>query len=143
MAVIEPGLAAWRGPQLARKVSSNQPLRDVREIVNAILYVNRTGCAWEYLPHDFPPMRRSRRTVVDIRLIRASAAAVGLALEEDHAVTRPAPERPAPPPAPRAHHNPSARSTALLLQTVLGGAAASATTTLVTILCHGLVHMRW
>ena len=26
-----------------------------REIVNAILYVGRTGCAWRALPHDFPP----------------------------------------------------------------------------------------
>ena len=26
-----------------------------REIVNAILYVLRTGCGWEYLPHDLPP----------------------------------------------------------------------------------------
>ena len=25
-----------------------------REIVNAILYVLRTGCGWEYLPHDLP-----------------------------------------------------------------------------------------
>jgi len=25
--------------------------------VNAILYVNRTGCAWRYLPKDFPPWR--------------------------------------------------------------------------------------
>jgi transposase len=30
---------------------------DLREIVNAILYVNRTGIAWEYLPHDFPPYK--------------------------------------------------------------------------------------
>lgn len=28
---------------------------DLREIVNAIFYVLRTGCQWEYLPHDFPP----------------------------------------------------------------------------------------
>lgn len=28
---------------------------DYREIVNAILYVARSGCAWELLPHDFPP----------------------------------------------------------------------------------------
>ena len=28
-----------------------------RAIVNAILYVNRTGCAWRYLPQDFPPWR--------------------------------------------------------------------------------------
>jgi putative transposase len=26
-------------------------------IVDAILYVNRTGCAWRYLPADFPPWR--------------------------------------------------------------------------------------
>jgi putative transposase len=28
---------------------------DLREVVNAILYVLRTGCAWHLLPHDFPP----------------------------------------------------------------------------------------
>jgi putative transposase len=28
---------------------------DIREVVNAILYVLRTGCAWDLLPHDFPP----------------------------------------------------------------------------------------
>lgn len=28
-----------------------------REIVNALLYVLRTGCAWRLLPHDFPPWR--------------------------------------------------------------------------------------
>ena len=28
-----------------------------REIVNGILYVLRTGCAWRLLPHDFPPWR--------------------------------------------------------------------------------------
>jgi putative transposase len=28
---------------------------DVREVVNAILYVDKNGCAWRALPHDFPP----------------------------------------------------------------------------------------
>jgi transposase len=28
---------------------------DFREVVNAIEYVLRTGCAWSTLPHDFPP----------------------------------------------------------------------------------------
>ena len=27
---------------------------DVRTVVNAILYLNRSGCAWRYLPRDFP-----------------------------------------------------------------------------------------
>ena len=31
--------------------------QDLREIVNAILYVNRTGIAWEYCRHDFPPYK--------------------------------------------------------------------------------------
>ena len=26
-----------------------------REMVNAMLYVLRTGCSWRLLPHDFPP----------------------------------------------------------------------------------------
>jgi transposase len=28
---------------------------DLREVVNAIFYVLRTGCPWRYLPKDFPP----------------------------------------------------------------------------------------
>ena len=28
---------------------------DVREILNALLYLARTGCQWRMLPHDFPP----------------------------------------------------------------------------------------
>jgi putative transposase len=27
---------------------------DLREVMNAILYVNRAGCQWDMLPHDFP-----------------------------------------------------------------------------------------
>ena len=29
----------------------------LRRITEAILYVDRTGCAWRYLPSDFPPWR--------------------------------------------------------------------------------------
>uniref|UniRef100_A0AAU2K157 IS5 family transposase n=1 Tax=Streptomyces sp. NBC_00049 TaxID=2903617 RepID=A0AAU2K157_9ACTN len=54
-ALIEPVFTAWRterkGPGTAARV------HDLREIVNAILYVNRTGIPWEYLPHDFPPFK--------------------------------------------------------------------------------------
>jgi putative transposase len=28
-----------------------------REVVNAILYLDRAGCAWRMLPHDFPPCK--------------------------------------------------------------------------------------
>src|SRR5438309_11359330 len=28
---------------------------DMREVVNAILYLNRSGCQWDMLPHDLPP----------------------------------------------------------------------------------------
>ena len=28
---------------------------DLRDVVNAIFYLSRTGCQWRYLPKDFPP----------------------------------------------------------------------------------------
>lgn len=28
---------------------------DMREVVNAALYLNRSGCSWRMLPHEFPP----------------------------------------------------------------------------------------
>ena len=28
---------------------------DMREVLNAIFYVVKTGCQWDMLPHDFPP----------------------------------------------------------------------------------------
>ncbi len=30
---------------------------DLREVLNAIFYRERSGCAWEMLPHDFPPAK--------------------------------------------------------------------------------------
>lgn len=30
---------------------------DLREVVNAILYISRNGATWRALPHDFPPWR--------------------------------------------------------------------------------------
>lgn len=35
--------------------SGGRPARERREILDAIGYVVRTGCAWRCLPHDFPP----------------------------------------------------------------------------------------
>jgi len=31
--------------------------RDLRELLNAIFYLNKTGCPWRYLPKDFPPYK--------------------------------------------------------------------------------------
>lgn len=49
--------AAWARlePLLPRASGTGRPRRVAqREIVNAILYVSRSGCAWRLLPHDFP-----------------------------------------------------------------------------------------
>ena len=54
-ALIAPRLAAWRQTRTDAGVGGRAASHDLREIVNAILYVNRTGIAWRYLPHDLPP----------------------------------------------------------------------------------------
>ena len=54
-ALIEPFLAAWRKARIDRRPTGKQAPTDLRDIFDAILYVNRTGIAWKYLPHDFPP----------------------------------------------------------------------------------------
>lgn len=37
-------------------VGAGRPLEvDLRRVWDAILYINKTGCQWAYLPHDFPP----------------------------------------------------------------------------------------
>ena len=56
-ALIEPVLSAWRAERAAAGLGLAAPVHDLREIVNAILYVNRAGCAWHLLPHDFPPYK--------------------------------------------------------------------------------------
>jgi transposase len=52
-ALIEPVITAWKAAH--RSVSGRQGGYEMREIVNAILYQSRTGCQWDYLPHDLPP----------------------------------------------------------------------------------------
>jgi transposase len=43
-------------PLLPLPDPEGRPLEHARrEIVNALLYVLRTGCAWRQLPHDLPP----------------------------------------------------------------------------------------
>jgi putative transposase len=46
--IIEPLLPGPRA--LGRPIAYSR-----REILNAIFYLNRNGCTWRNLPHDFPP----------------------------------------------------------------------------------------
>ena len=42
-------------PFLQRPEPTGRPTTlDLREVVNALLYMARTGCQWRMLPHDFP-----------------------------------------------------------------------------------------
>ena len=34
---------------------------DLREVVNALLYMMRTGCQWRMLPREFPPRSTVQR----------------------------------------------------------------------------------
>jgi putative transposase len=42
-------------PFLPKPKRMGRPPADLREVVNAILYLVRTGCQWRMLPKDFPP----------------------------------------------------------------------------------------
>jgi putative transposase len=49
-AIIEPLIPA------ARTQHGGRPREvDLREVINTILYLNRTGCQWDMLPHDLLP----------------------------------------------------------------------------------------
>jgi len=42
-------------PLLPKKTRGRHPLHSRREMMNAMLYITRTGCQWRMLPHDLPP----------------------------------------------------------------------------------------
>jgi putative transposase len=45
-------------PHLAAPKATGRPkMHASREILNAIFYVVRGGCAWRLLPNDFPPWK--------------------------------------------------------------------------------------
>src|SRR4051812_23811960 len=47
-ALVEPHIPGGPGGGRPRKT-------DMRDVVDAVLYILRTGCQWRYLPLDFPP----------------------------------------------------------------------------------------
>ncbi|MEU0965043.1 IS5 family transposase [Streptomyces sp. NPDC005917] len=53
-ALIEQTLTAWRKARLDRRPTGQPASVELREVFDALLYVNRTGIPWKYLPHDFP-----------------------------------------------------------------------------------------
>ncbi len=55
-------LSAAEWAQVSRFIPAPKPggrpaKYERREIVNALLYVVRTGCQWRAMPHDLPPWR--------------------------------------------------------------------------------------
>jgi transposase len=62
-------------PHFAPSNRGRPPEHTARTLLNAILYVLRTGCAWWMLPHDFPPYKSVyttfRRWIRDGRLRKA------------------------------------------------------------------------
>ena len=38
----------------SNKKTGGRPPEDLHEIINAIFYVQKTGCSWRSIPHDFP-----------------------------------------------------------------------------------------
>ncbi len=46
--IVEPLLPAG-------KFGGRPRTTNIREVLNAVFYLLRTGCAWRLLPHDFPP----------------------------------------------------------------------------------------
>ena len=53
--VIEPLVTSPPSPHGGRPAEI-----DLRAIVNALIYKNRTGCQWRLLPADFPPISSVR-----------------------------------------------------------------------------------
>src|SRR5450755_3611574 len=73
---LEPLLQTARGERHAGGRPRKYPLR---WIVDAMLYVVKTGCQWRQLPADFPPWKSVHE---QFRAWRASGERVGQALRE-------------------------------------------------------------
>ncbi len=53
-ALMEPTLTAWRAERQKTSLNLGGKVTDLREVMNAILFLNRTGVPWRYLPNAFP-----------------------------------------------------------------------------------------
>ncbi|MDX3586084.1 transposase [Streptomyces europaeiscabiei] len=56
-------MSTWRAERRRHALDIGRPPEhDLREIMNAILYVDPTGVQGRCLPHDFPPFRPATAT---------------------------------------------------------------------------------
>src|SRR5918992_1618523 len=77
----------WLSRCCRRRVRGGRPEKHPRRaVVDAVLYVVRTGCAWRQLPSDFPPWQtvywyfvRWERQRVTLRMLEALRAQVRIA----------------------------------------------------------------
>jgi len=49
-------------PELRGRRQKNPCGANTRAVVNAVLYIARTGCQWRFLPHDFPKWQTVAKT---------------------------------------------------------------------------------
>ena len=50
-------MAPFFAPQATEGKTGRPREYPIREIINGIFYVLRTGCTWDMMPHDLPPWR--------------------------------------------------------------------------------------
>lgn len=54
-ALVEPLFTSWREEKVRRGLTIGHPPRhDLRDLLDAVLYVALIGIPWRYLPHDYP-----------------------------------------------------------------------------------------
>src|SRR3712207_153424 len=54
-------------PYLPTPETSGRPrVHTLRELLDAIFYIVRSGCAWRLLPHEFPPWKRPFTTTSEL-----------------------------------------------------------------------------
>lgn len=75
-------------PLLPKKRRGREPVHHRREMINALLYLARSGCQWRMLPHDLPPWEAVYafwRRLVEGRVLERinDALRVQIRLEED------------------------------------------------------------
>ncbi len=75
-------------PLMPKPTRGRKPIHSRREMVNALLYLARTGCQWRMLPHDLPPWEAVyafwRTLIASGTLVRISdALRVQIRLHED------------------------------------------------------------